>query len=354
MKSLQIGRRVIGPGHPCFVIAEMSGNHNQSLDRAIEIVRAAHGAGADAIKLQTYTADTLTIDSDQPWFQVTGGPWKGYSLHHLYSEAFTPWEWHAPIQQAAAELGLEFFSTPFDHSAVDFLERHGVPAYKVASFEVVDLPLLRRVAETGKPVILSTGMASLGEIQEALETLRTHGAGPVALLKCTSAYPAPADEMNLRTIPNLAETFGAVAGLSDHTLGYAAAVAAVALGGALIEKHLTLARSDGGHDSAFSLEPGEFASMVRAIRVAEAALGTVSYARTSHEQDSVCFRRSLFVIKNVSTGEIFTSDNVRSIRPGFGLAPRHWDEVLGKRATRDIVRGTPLAWDMIHRQKPEA
>lgn len=349
-RRFEIAGRPVGQGYPCYVVAELSGNHNQSFERAVEIVHAAKRAGADAIKLQTYTADTLTIDADGKWFQVTAGPWAGRTLHDLYAEAFTPWEWHAGLQRVAADLGLHFFSTPFDPTAVEFLEQLGVPAYKVASFEIVDLPLLRRIAATGKPVIMSTGMASLGEIQDALDTLRTHGAGPVALLKCTSAYPAPPEEMNLRTIPHLADAFDVVAGLSDHTLDSAVAIGAVALGAAIIEKHLTIQRHDGGPDAAFSMEPEEFACMVRAVRVIERALGRVSYSRTQTEEGNVNFRRSLFVVQDVRRGELFTSANVRSIRPGHGLPPRHLDDVIGRRAERDILRGTPLAWDMISRR----
>lgn len=348
MSKINIGERWIGEDEPCYIVAEVSANHNQSFDRAVEIIRAAKQAGADAIKLQTYTADTLTIDSDREWFQLPGDSlWAGKTLYQLYGEAYTPWEWHPKLLATARELGLECFSTPFDHSAVDFLESLKVCAYKIASFELVDISLLKRVAKTGKPVIASTGMASLAEIEEAVRTLRDNGTEQIALLKCTSAYPASPDEMNLRTIPHLAQSFGAVVGLSDHTLGSGVAVAAVALGARIIEKHFTLRRADGGPDSAFSLEPDEFARMVRDIRQVESALGKVSYTRTPDDTKNVIFRRSLFVVEDVKQGESFTPQNVRSIRPGYGLHTRYLDDVLGRRASRDIQRGTPLSWDLV-------
>jgi pseudaminic acid synthase len=350
VKPLEIAGRAVGPGHPCYVVAEVSANHDQSYDRAVAILHAAKDAGADAVKLQTYTPDTLTLDSTQPWFRVTKGPWAGRTLHDLYGEAQTPWEWHAGLQRVAAELGLGFFSTPFDDSAVAFLEKLDVPAYKIASFEIVDIGLLRTVARTGKPVIVSTGMASTAEIQEAVDTLRVRGAGPIALLKCTSAYPADPAEMNLRTIPDLARRFDTVAGLSDHTLGSATAVAAVALGAAIVEKHITLARADGGPDASFSMEPDEFRAMVEEIRIAERALGEVSYVRTESEEQSVGFRRSLFVVEDIGAGELLTERNVRSIRPGGGLAPRHLPEVLGRRARRPLARGTPLTLDALEEE----
>lgn len=348
MNRIRIAERWIGEGEPCYVVAEVSANHNQSFDRAVEIIYAAKQAGADAIKLQTYTPDTLTIDSDREWFQIPGNSlWAGKTLYRLYGEAYTPWDWHPKLQEAAHELGLECFSTPFDDTAVDFLESLGVPAYKIASFELVDIPLLKKVASKGKPVIASTGMASLAEIEEAVNTLRSHGADQIVLLKCTSAYPASPDEMNLRTIPHLAETFNVAAGLSDHTLSSSVPVAAVALGAKVIEKHLTLHRTHGGPDSAFSLEPDEFARMVDDIRQAERALGTVSYERTPDEAKNLVFRRSLFVVEDVKCGELFTKRNVRCIRPGSGLHTRHLLDVLGRTAARDTPRGTPLAWDML-------
>lgn len=354
MNSLDIGSRRVGPGHPCYIVAEVSANHDQSYDRAVAIIRAAKAAGANAVKLQTYTADTLTINSDREWFQITAGQWAGRSLYDLYGEAFTPWEWHAGLQQTALQCGLDFFSTPFDDTAVAFLEHLDVPVHKIASFEIVDVGLLRTVGQTGKPVIASTGMASAEEIQLAIDTLRSAGSGPIALLKCTSAYPAQASGMNLRTIPHLADTFDVVSGLSDHTLGSAVAVAAVVLGASIVEKHLTIARRDGGPDSSFSMEPNEFAEMVTAIRTAEQALGHISYSRTPEEEHSLSFRRSLFVVDDVEAGEIFTVNNVRSIRPGMGLAPKFLLQVIGQRARVRIDRGTPLTLEMVaHRRESD-
>ncbi|HEY8995233.1 MAG TPA: pseudaminic acid synthase [Lacunisphaera sp.] len=340
--------RAIGPGHPVYVIAEMSANHNQDFAQAAAIVQAAKNAGADAIKLQTYTPDTMTLDLRTPVFQIGRGTiWEGRNLHELYGEAFTPWDWQPRLKQLAEELGLHCFSTPFDFTAVDFLERMEVPAHKIASFELVDLPLIRRVAETGKPVIMSTGMASLAEIDEAVRAFRAAGGTQLALLKCTSAYPSPAAEMHLRTIPHLAEAFGVPSGLSDHTLGTAVPVAAVALGACIIEKHFTLSRTEPGPDSAFSLEPAEFKAMVDAIRTTEQALGAVSYHMSTKEEASRVFRRSLFIVQDVKAGELLTETNVRSIRPGYGLPPKHWDNVVGRRAACDIARGTPLDWKLI-------
>jgi pseudaminic acid synthase len=349
--SIKIGKRQVGAGHPAYLVAEMSANHGQSFDRAVQIVKAAKEAGADAIKLQTYTPDTLTIDSHNEWFQIGKGTiWEGRNLYELYGEACTPWAWQPKLKAMADELGMDCFSTPFDPKAVDFLEQMDVPAHKIASFELVDLALLRKVASTGQPVIMSTGMATLAEIDEAVRTLRGAGCTQLALLKCTSAYPSPAEEMNLRTIPHLAEAFGVPAGLSDHTMGIAVPVAAVALGACIIEKHLTLRRADGGPDAAFSLEPMEFKAMVEAVRVAERALGRVHYEASEEEQSSRAFRRSLFVVKDMKAGEEFTQANVRSIRPGYGIAPKHLLQVLGCQASRDISRGTPLSWDQISKK----
>jgi pseudaminic acid synthase len=346
--SIEIAGRRIGVGEPAYIIAELSANHGQDFDQAVAIVRAAHEAGADAIKLQTYTADTITIDSDREYFRVGDGTlWKGRVLHELYQEAYTPWEWQPKLQAVAHELGLHCFSTPFDESAVEFLEKMNVPAWKIASFELVDLPLIRRVASTGRPLIMSTGMSTLSEIEEAVRTAREAGATQIALLKCTSGYPAAPEEMNLRTIPHLAEAFGVVAGLSDHTLGSAVPVAAVALGANLIEKHLTLSRSTPGPDSAFSLEPSEFKRMVDDIRVTERALGSVHYGVSQREAASRIFRRSLFVVADIKAGEPFTSKNVRSIRPGHGLHTRHLGELLTRKAAHDLSRGTPLQWEHI-------
>jgi pseudaminic acid synthase len=345
---LRIGDRVVGPGHPVYIVAELSANHGQDPERALKLVRAAREAGADAVKVQTYTADTLTIQCDAPPFRIAGGtPWDGRTLHELYQEAYMPWAWQPGIKAVADEEGLDFFSTPFDATAVDFLERLPVPAYKVASFELVDLPLIRRIAATGKPVILSTGMASADEIAEALEAARRAGATQLALLKCTSAYPARPEEMHLRTLTDMAERFGMPVGLSDHTLGIAVPVAAVALGACIVEKHFTLSRDIPGPDSAFSLEPHEFRAMVEAIRTAERALGRADYSVSEREAKSRMFRRSLFVVREIKAGEPFTADNLRSIRPAHGLHPRHYEEILGRRAARDIQAGTPMSWDLV-------
>ncbi len=342
-----IAERRVGPGNPVWIVAEISGNHNGDFDRAARLIEAAREAGADAVKLQTYTADTLTIDSDKEFFRIRGTAWEGRTLHQLYQEAHTPWEWQPRLKRIAGDLGIPLFSTPFDPSAVDFLEDMGVPAYKVASFEIVDIPLLERVGRTGKPVILSTGMASLAEIDRAVTTLREAGAAGLGLLCCVSAYPAPYHEMNLATIPHLGRAFAAAAGLSDHTLGIVAAVAAVALGATIIEKHLTLSRADGGPDAGFSLEPEEFAAMVEAVRQAEAAVGEVTYGSRAGERESRVFRRSLFVVADVRAGERFTASNLRSIRPGHGLSPAFLPQVIGRRAAVDIERGTPLSWELV-------
>lgn len=332
------------------MIAELSANHGGSLDTALAIVRAAADAGADAIKLQTYRPDTITIDHDGEPFRIASGTvWDGRTLFELYQEAYTPWEWHAPLRDEARRLGLTWFSSPFDGTAVDFLESLDIPAYKIASFEIVDIGLIQRAASTGKPMIISTGMATFEEIREAVDAARQAGATELALLKCTSAYPAPPDEVNLRTIADMAETFSALVGLSDHTTGIAVPVAAVALGAVIVEKHITLRRADGGPDSGFSLEPAEFAEMVAQIRIAERAMGSVSYAPTAREVDSRSLRRSLFVVADIRAGEEFTPANVRSIRPGHGLHTRHLREVLGRTAARDISRGTPLSWELVTR-----
>lgn len=348
--SIKIANREIGPGQPVYMVAEVSANHNQDYDQALRIIHAAKEAGADAVKLQTYTPDTITIQSDQNYFQVGGGTlWDGRTLYDLYAEAYTPWEWQPRLMRAAAELGMDFFSSAFDSTAVDFLDEMGVPAHKVASCELVDIPLIQRMARTGKPLIMSTGMATVEEIEEALHAAREAGAMQIALLKCTSAYPAPAEEMNLRTIPEMARRFGVPVGLSDHTVGIASPVAAVALGACIIEKHLTLSRSTPGPDSAFSLEPQEFKAMVDAVRTAEKALGEVHFGLSEKEEASRVFRRSLFVVEDVKQGETFSAANVRSIRPGHGLHPRYLTEVLGKRAAQGIKRGTPLTWEFVVR-----
>jgi N-acetylneuraminate synthase len=344
---IEIAGRRIGPGEPTFIIAELSANHNQDYEQAVEILRAAHAAGADAVKLQTYTADTLTIDSDAPPFRIEGGLWGGQTLHKLYRKAYTPWEWQPELKRVADELGIILFSSPFDSSAVEFLEGMDVPAYKIASFELVDTALLRRVAATGKPVILSTGMATLEEITEAVDTLRGAGSAQVAVLKCTSAYPAPPEEMNLHTIPHLAGLLRLPVGLSDHTLGVSVPTAAVALGACIVEKHFTLSRAAPGPDSAFSLEPAEFKALVESVRFTEKSLGRVRYGVSGSEARNSIFRRSLFVVKDIKAGELLTHDNVRSIRPAHGLPPKYLDSVIGRRAAQSIDRGTPLRWELL-------
>lgn len=348
MDLMNVDGRRIGPGEPTFVIAELSANHNQDLSRALELIHVARDAGADAIKVQTYTPDTMTIDCDGPLFRVGGGSlWEGRNLYELYGEAQTPWEWQPELKRETEKLGLVFFSTPFDLSSVDFLEQMDVSLYKVASFEVIDIPLLKRIGKTGKPVIMSTGMATLSEIDTAVTTLREAGTPQLALLKCTSAYPAPASEMNLRTIPHLAEAFSVPVGLSDHTLDLAVPVAAVAVGACILEKHLAMSRQDPGPDSAFSLEPHEFKAMVDAVRTTEQALGRVHYGVGNKEMGNRVFRRSLFVVADLRAGDVLAPENVRSIRPGHGLAPAHLEVVVGKQITRDTPRGTPLTWDLV-------
>jgi N-acetylneuraminate synthase len=347
-ERFEISGRLIGSGFPTYIVAELSANHNQDFEHAVDLVKKAKGIGADAVKLQTYTPDTLTIQSDAPEFHIGGGtPWDGRTLYDLYAEAHMPWEWQPELKKVADDLGLDFFSTPFDKTAVDYLEEMSIPAYKVASPEIIDIPLIEYIASKGKPIVMSTGMATLSEIDEAVRAARRAGASEIALLKCTSAYPAPPEEMNLSTIPHLAEAFGLPVGLSDHTLDIAVPVVAVALGACIIEKHFTLSRSAPSPDSAFSLEPPEFKTMVEAIRTAERALGTVQYKVTEQEAKSRVFRRSLYVVSDMEKGEEFTDENVRSIRPGNGLHPRYLKEVLGKRAANDIKRGMPLSWRLI-------
>lgn len=348
MCYIEINGRRIESGHPAYVIAELSANHHQDFDEAVRLVHAAKEAGADAVKLQTYTPDTITISSDQPYFRIGGGTiWDGATLYDLYATAYTPWNWQPKLKNVANELGMDLFSSPFDSTAVEWLEDMRVPAYKIASFELTDLPLIRRVSATGKPMIMSTGMATLSEIEEAVQAARSAGAAQLALLKCTSAYPSPAAEMNLLTIPHLSQAFGVPVGLSDHTLTTSVPVAAVTLGACIIEKHLTLSRATPGPDSTFSLEPDEFKSMVEAVRTAQQSLGRVQYGAAGEEVKSRIFRRSLFVVQDVKRGEPFTADNVRCIRPAHGLHPRHLSEILGQCAARDISRGTPLSWQII-------
>lgn len=346
--TIRVGNISVGAGHPCFLVAELSGNHNGDLGRALATVHAAKQAGAHAIKLQTYTADTLTIRSTRPEFVVPGaGPWAGRTLYDLYQEAHTPWDWHERLFEEARAIGLEIFSTPFDRTAVELLQRLGAPAYKVASFELVDDALLREVAATGKPVVLSTGMATQAEIRRAVAILRDAGVRDLITLRCTSSYPAPDSEMHLTTLPALAELTGGPVGLSDHSTGIVASVVAVAQGAVMIEKHFTLDRAAGGVDSHFSLEPAEFRSLADAVGRASAMLGQPTFGAGVAEEGSVTFRRSLYVVEDVPQGAPFTEQNVRSIRPGFGLAPRHRDAVLGQRARFDVERGTPLSWELV-------
>ncbi len=349
INDISIAGRLIGPNHKPFLIAEMSGNHNHSLDRALAIVEAAAAAGADALKLQTYTAETMTLDIHEGDFFISdpNNLWKGNSLYKLYQEAYTPWEWHKPIFDRCKELGLIAFSTPFDATAVEFLEGLDVPAYKIASFENTDIPLIRKAAATGKPLIISTGMASIAELDEVVRTVREMGCNDLILLKCTSTYPATPANTNLATIPHLKQLFGCQAGLSDHTMGVGVSVAAVAFGATVIEKHFTLARADGGVDSAFSLEPQEFSSLAIETERAWQAVGSVLYGATEAEQASMKHRRSLYVSQDIKAGEFFSEDNVRAIRPGSGLSPKYFDRIIGKQAKTDIAKGTPLSWKLL-------
>jgi pseudaminic acid synthase len=345
--TIEIAGRPIGAEHPPFVIAEMSGNHNQSLDRALAIVEAAAQAGVHALKLQTYTADTMTLDVRGGSFDISDPDslWAGQNLHDLYKKAYTPWEWHAPIMKRASELGLICFSSPFDESAVDFLEDLGAPAYKIASFENNHIPLIEKAASTGKPLIISTGMASLGELDDAVRTVRDAGCTQLVLLKCTSTYPASPENTNLRTIPHLQDLFGCEVGLSDHTMGLGVSVAAVALGASIVEKHFTLARADGGVDSAFSLEPNELRNLVIETERAWRARGRVHYGPTEAELKSLVFRRSVYAAKDINVGETFTADNLRVVRPGNGLAPSLYGELIGRTARHRLKQGTPLNFD---------
>ena len=345
--KITIAGREIGPSHPPYVIAEMSGNHNGEIERAFAIMQAAKEAGADALKMQTYTADTITIDHDGPGFTIKGTAWEGRTLHDLYKEAHTPWDWHKPIFERARELGIPVFSSPFDPTAVDLLESLGAPAYKIASFEAIDIPLIEKAAATGKPLIISTGLATREEVAEAVAAARKAGKQSPAILHCISTYPTKYEDCNLRVLPVMAETFGTVVGFSDHTNGTAAAVAAVALGASIIEKHLTLSRADGGPDAAFSLEPAEFKAMVADCRLAYAARGSGRMERPPAEEGLMVFRRSLYVVEDIAAGEKFTERNVRSIRPSYGLPPKFLPEVLGRAAPRALKRGTPLSWDAV-------
>ena len=348
MKEIQIGDKKIGDGHPTFIIAELSANHNQDYDLAVKTIKAAAEAGADAIKLQTYTADTITIDCDNEYFQIKQGTiWDGTTLHKLYQTAYTPWDWQPKLKKIAEEHGLICFSSPFDKTAVDFLEKMNVPAYKVASFELTDIPLVQYMAEKKKPMIMSTGISKIGEIEEAINACKNKGNDQVIILKCTSAYPAPFEDANLKTIQHIKETFGVLAGLSDHTLGISVPIAAVALGANVVEKHFILDRNLGGPDSAFSIEPQEFKEMVKYIREVEKAIGKVSYDLTEKSKNNRHFSRSLFVVNDVKEGEEFTEENIRSIRPAAGLKTKYLEDIVGKKARKDLKKGTPLKWDLM-------
>lgn len=346
--SFKIGSRLVGDNAPTFIVAELSGNHNQDYNRALELVHAAKEAGADAIKLQTYTADTITIDCDDPIFQINEGTiWDGRTLYDLYQEAYTPWDWQPRIMEEANKLGMECFSSPFDFTSVDFLEEMNVPAYKIASYEINDIPLIRKVAKLHKPIIFATGIAYPEDIRLALDVCKEEGNEDIFLLKCVSSYPTPYEEVHLNIIPTLAKTYGCLTGLSDHTMGTAVAVGSIALGAKMVEKHLTLRRSDGGPDSAFSMEPEEFAKMVKDIRIVEKALGSSEYKLTPTQELEHGGSRSLFVVKDIAAGEILTPDNIRSIRPGDGLHTKHYDEILGRQAAFDLKKGTPLKWELL-------
>lgn len=346
--TFQIGNRTVGDGSPTFIVAELSGNHNQDYNRALELVHAAKEAGADAVKLQTYTADTITINCDDPIFQINEGTiWDGRTLYDLYQEAYTPWDWQPRIMEEATKLGMECFSSPFDFTSVDFLEEMNVPAYKIASYEINDIPLIRKVAKLHKPIIFATGIAYPEDIRLALDVCKQEGNEDIFLLKCVSSYPTPYEEVHLNIIPTLAKTYGCLTGLSDHTMGTAVAVGSIALGAKMVEKHLTLRRSDGGPDSAFSMEPEEFAKMVRDIRIVEKALGSSEYKLTKTQELEHGGSRSLFVVKDIAAGELLTPDNIRSIRPGDGLHTKHYEEILGRQAAFNLKKGTPLKWELL-------
>lgn len=345
--KIKIGNKFIGEDEPCFIVAELSANHLHKFELAVDTIKAAKKAGADAIKLQTYTPDTITIDSDDEWFKIKGTLWEGKTLYNLYKETYTPWEWHPKLQKLAEDLGLIFFSSALDKTAVDFLEDLDVPAYKVASFEITDIPLIEYIASKDKPIIISTGIATLADIEEAINACKRMGNEQIILLKCTSSYPTPIGEVNLLTIPNMLSTFGTIVGLSDHTLSSSIAIASVALGAKVIEKHLILDRKLGGHDAMFSMEPWEFKEMVKSIRDVEKALGKVCYELSENVKKSKVFARSLFVVKDMKKGESITEENVRSIRPGYGMHPKYLKEIIGKKVKKDVKKGTPLSWDLI-------
>lgn len=347
MSTITIADRKIGDRAPAYIIAEMSANHAGSIEYAKEIIHAAKEAGADCVKIQTYTPDTMTIDCDNEYFSINDGTWKGENLYGLYQKAYTPWEWQPELKEEAERTGIDFFSTPFDKTSVDFLESIGMTFYKIASFELVDIPLIRYVASKGKPIIMSTGMGSLQEITEAVEAVYETGNRQLALLRCSSAYPAVSDDMNLAAMAALKEKFNLPVGLSDHSMGSVGAVAAVAMGGSIIEKHFCLSRGIKNPDASFSMEPQEFAAMVRDVRMAEKAVGTAKFGPSSAETGNLAFRRSVFVVKDIKAGEIFTPENIRVIRPSNGMAPKYYDTVLGKRAVEDLKRGTPLQMEMV-------
>ena len=344
---MKIGNREIGAQAPAYIIAEMSANHAGSIENAKKIIHAAKEAGADCVKIQTYTADTITIDCDKPYFHIGEGTWNGENLYQLYQKAYTPWEWQAELKKEAESIGLDFFSTPFDKSSVDFLEEIGVGFYKIASFEIVDIPLIKYVASKGKPIIMSTGMSSIGEIEDAVNAVRSQGNDQLALLRCASAYPAITDEMNLMTMKNMAEVFDVPVGLSDHSMGSVGAVTAVAMGAKIIEKHFCLDRAIENPDSSFSMNPEEFSQMVKDVRQAEKAIGKVRYGASEQEKNSMVFRRSIFCVKDIEPGEVLTEENIRVIRPGYGMAPKYYEEILGQVALQKIERGTPMEYRMI-------
>lgn len=348
MNTIEIKGHKIGEGYPAYIIAEMSANHSGSIERAKEIIRMAKECGADCVKIQTYTPDTITIDCDNKYFQVTKGTWEGENLYSLYGKAFTPWEWQKELKEEADRIGIDFFSTPFDKTSVDFLEEIGMEFYKIASFEMIDLPLLRYVASKGKPIIMSTGMGSLEEISEALGAIYETGNHQVALLKCSSAYPAISADMHLNTIKDMKQRFEVPVGLSDHSMGSLGATTAVALGANIIEKHFCISRSIENPDASFSMEPEEFKEMVDRIRQVEKAMGDVFYGVSPQEQSNACFRRSIFVVKDMKKGEAFTEENIRVIRPGYGMKPKYFEQVLGCRAEGDILRGTPLSFELLN------
>lgn len=354
MSTFSINGRTVGPDAPPYIIAELSANHNGAIERAFASIEAAKAAGADAVKIQSYTPDTITLDHDGPDFRITGGLWNGYRLYDLYKEAQTPFEWHPALFAKADEVGITLFSSPFDASAVDLLEALETPAYKIASFEAIDLPLIKRVAQTGKPMIISTGMADAQEIAEALEAARSAGAQDIALLHCISGYPAPAAQSNLATIPDLAARFGTLVGLSDHSLGTAVSVASIAMGACIIEKHFQLDDAEDGPDSAFSLTPDEVKQLCADTRTAWEALGTASYARKPAEDGNLQFRRSLYFVADMKAGDVITPEHIRSIRPGFGLKPKHYDAVIGQRVTQDTARGTAVTWGAVSRLQDTA